>query len=69
MDSERALLGFVLAKLGKIDPDLIVGHDITNFDLDVLLHRAVHNKVPMWSRMGRLRRAQPPQARQAVTGR
>ena len=25
MDSERALLGFVLAKIGKIDPDVIIG--------------------------------------------
>mgnify|MGYP001418905760 FL=1 len=25
MDSERALLGFILAKIGKIDPDVIIG--------------------------------------------
>lgn len=39
MDSERALLGFLLAKIGKIDPDIVLGHDITGFDIDVLLHR------------------------------
>lgn len=75
MDSERALLGFLLAKIGKIDPDVIIGHDITGFDLDVLLHRTVQNKIAHWSRLGRLRRSQPPFGKgrmaetQAVTGR
>ena len=30
MDSERALLGFVLAKIGKIDPDVIIGMNFKN---------------------------------------
>ena len=41
MDSERALLGFLLAKVGKLDPDIIIGHDISGFDLDVILHRSL----------------------------
>ncbi|TRY76652.1 hypothetical protein TCAL_04076 [Tigriopus californicus] len=75
MDSERALLAFLLAKMVKIDPDIILGHDITGFDLDVLLHRTVINKVPNWSRLGRLKRIQAPMfkgklaERMAVTGR
>jgi DNA polymerase alpha subunit A len=75
MDTERMLLGFVLARIGKIDPDIIIGHDITGFDLDVLLHRTVLNKIPHWSRLGRLKRSQPPNFRgrlsekEAVTGR
>ncbi len=48
MESERALLGFLLAKIGIIDPDVIIGHDISGFDLDVLLHRMVQNKIPSW---------------------
>lgn len=60
-DTERALLGFFLAKLFKLDPDLLVGHDISGFDLEVLMHRIFVNKVPNWSRLGRLRRANPPQ--------
>lgn len=48
MESERALLGYLLAKIGKLDPDVIIGHDITVFDLDVLLHRMVQNKIPNW---------------------
>ncbi|TRY69884.1 hypothetical protein DNTS_015347, partial [Danionella cerebrum] len=37
--TERALLGFFLAKMHKIDPDVLVGHDIFGFDLEVLLQR------------------------------
>ncbi|XP_068206264.1 DNA polymerase alpha catalytic subunit-like [Palaemon carinicauda] len=59
-DSERALLGFLLAKIHKIDPDVIVGHDIFSFDLSVLLHRVHLNKIPHWSRLGRLKRTQMP---------
>lgn len=58
MDTERALLGFLLAKIHKIDPDLVVGHDILGFDLSVLLHRINHNKIPHCSRLGRLKRTQ-----------
>ena len=60
MESERALLGFFYAKLGKLDPDIIIGHDISGFDIEVLLHRAVSNKIPNWSKLGRLKRIQPP---------
>ncbi|ELU17443.1 hypothetical protein CAPTEDRAFT_228337 [Capitella teleta] len=60
MSSERALLGFLLAKFNKIDPDVIVGHDVFGFDVDVLLHRLSHNKVPHWSRLGRLKKSAMP---------
>ncbi|KAK7084492.1 DNA polymerase alpha catalytic subunit [Halocaridina rubra] len=59
-DSERALLGFLLAKIHKIDPDIIVGHDIFGYDISVLLHRLNLNKIPHWSRMGRLKRTVMP---------
>jgi DNA polymerase alpha subunit A len=57
MDTERALLGFFLAKLFKLDPDLIVGHDLYGYGLELLVHRMHVNKIPHWSRLGRLRRA------------
>ncbi|KAG7160964.1 DNA polymerase alpha catalytic subunit-like [Homarus americanus] len=60
IDTERALLGFLLAKIYKIDPDIVVGHDFFGFDLSVLLHRVGINKIPHWSRLGRLRRTQMP---------
>ena len=75
MDTERALLGFVLAKIGKIDPDIIIGHDVTSFDLEILLHRTIQNKIPHWSRLGRLKRSAPQQGtskqvnKNATTGR
>ena len=37
--SERALLNHLLNKLHQLDPDVLVGHNISGFDLDVLLHR------------------------------
>ncbi|MPC41204.1 DNA polymerase alpha catalytic subunit [Portunus trituberculatus] len=54
--SERALLCFFLAKMHKIDPDVVVGHDILGFDLPVLLDRIKKENIPHWSRLGRLRR-------------
>ncbi|XP_060564158.1 DNA polymerase alpha catalytic subunit-like, partial [Ruditapes philippinarum] len=60
LPTERALLGFLLAKIHKIDADVIVGHDIFGYDLDVLLHRINANKIPHWSKIGRLKRTVMP---------
>lgn len=38
--SERALLNRLMIELHKLDSDILVGHNISGFDLDVLLHRA-----------------------------
>ncbi|KAJ7319534.1 hypothetical protein JRQ81_019045 [Phrynocephalus forsythii] len=58
--TERTLLGFFLAKVHKIDPDVIVGHNIYGFDLELLLQRISFCKVPHWSKIGRLRRSNMP---------
>eukprot|EP00794_Sanderia_malayensis_P010093 gene10093-11124_t len=58
--SERSLLGLLLARFQMIDPDVIVGHDVVGFDFDVLLHRINANKVPHWSKIGRLKRQTMP---------
>ena len=55
--SERELLSQLLVKIQKLDPDIIIGHDVSSFDLEVLIHRMMANKVPHWSRLGRLRRS------------
>ena len=55
--SERELLSLLLLKIQKLDPDVIIGHDVSTFDLEVLIHRMQHNKIPHWSRLGRLRRS------------
>ncbi|XP_016064788.1 PREDICTED: DNA polymerase alpha catalytic subunit isoform X2 [Miniopterus natalensis] len=58
--TERTLLGFFLAKVHKIDPDIIVGHNIYGFELEVLLQRINACKVPHWSKIGRLKRSNMP---------
>jgi len=55
--SERELLSLFLARIQKLDPDVIIGHDILGFDLEVLVHRMIQNKIAHWSRLGRLRRS------------
>ena len=44
-NTERALLTNLLARLRMLDADVYVGHNISAFDLDVLLHRLQHHKV------------------------
>ncbi|KAM6564315.1 hypothetical protein CsatB_024313 [Cannabis sativa] len=60
--SERALLNRLMIELHKLDSDILVGHNISGFDLDVLLHRAQVCRVPstMWSKIGRLKRSVMP---------
>ncbi|WAR28490.1 DPOLA-like protein [Mya arenaria] len=36
------------------------GHDIYGYDLDILLHRINSNKIPHWSKIGRLKRTVMP---------
>ena len=43
--SERALLAFLLAKLQELDADVYTGHNISAFDMDILMHRLQHHKV------------------------
>ena len=58
--SERALLGYFLAKLHRLDPDVVVGHNLAGFGLEVLQHRLAACNVPQWSRIGRLKRKDMP---------
>lgn len=43
--SERALLAFLLAKLQELDADVYTGHNISAFDMDILMHRLQHHKA------------------------
>jgi DNA polymerase alpha subunit A len=52
---ERDLLDFIFGTIGNIDPDVLIGHNIIGFDLDVLLHRARACGGTTWSKLGRLR--------------
>lgn len=54
----------IIAMLQKIDPDVLVGHNIVNTDLEVLLQRFSDLKLQnVWSRIGRLQRKKVPPSR------
>ncbi|ORZ34703.1 hypothetical protein BCR44DRAFT_33527 [Catenaria anguillulae PL171] len=73
--SERAMLGRFLAHVFQQDPDVLVGHNICGFDMDVLSARfkALNLQGHEWSKLGRLRRTVLPvkqsQARTIASGR
>ncbi|XP_053207182.1 DNA polymerase alpha catalytic subunit-like [Panonychus citri] len=55
-DNEQYMLNQFLVNFGKLDPDVIIGHD-SAFDLNTILTRQSHfNDKVNWSRLGRLRR-------------
>ncbi|GIM16515.1 hypothetical protein Vretimale_19154 [Volvox reticuliferus] len=58
--SERSLLTCLLARLQALDADVLVGHNIAAFDLTTILTRMQHHKVPLWSRIGRVKKTEFP---------
>ena len=58
--NERAMLSLFFGRIQNVDPDLLASHNLFGFEFDVLLSRAIANKIPMWSKLGRLRRTKPP---------
>jgi DNA polymerase alpha subunit A len=66
--NEKALMTLLLSHIERVDPDVIVGHALTAFDLPVLLHRLKALKVSRWSRVGRLQWATWPQRRTFLRG-
>jgi DNA polymerase alpha subunit A len=67
--NERALLNYILAKLHQEDPDVILGHNIAGFDLDLLLTRMTAQKTEAWSKLGRLKRNKMPKSYAGSGGR
>ncbi|KAI0985655.1 hypothetical protein GJ496_007939 [Pomphorhynchus laevis] len=72
--SERTLLSFLLNRIHIIDPDIIIGHDISRSTIETLLIRIDQTRTQFWSKLGRLRRSVFPKstancARYATTGR
>ncbi|XP_015788269.1 DNA polymerase alpha catalytic subunit [Tetranychus urticae] len=56
-DNEQFMLNQFLVNLGRLDPDVLVGHD-SAFDINIILNRQTHyNDKINWSRLGRLRRS------------
>lgn len=60
LNSERELLNFFMARFHQIDPDIVVGHDIYDFDYELLLSRFNYYKIATWSKLGRLKRSDLP---------
>ncbi|CAG9319724.1 unnamed protein product [Blepharisma stoltei] len=56
VESEKVLLNSFLAKMIRIDADVIVAHELLGNFLDILISRLQALKVSNWSRMGRLSR-------------
>lgn len=54
--NERALLNIFLAHMRKLDPDLLVGHELKENQLITLTNRLATTKAALWSCMSRLRR-------------
>ncbi|OWR43101.1 putative DNA polymerase alpha catalytic subunit [Danaus plexippus plexippus] len=72
-DNERELLNYFMVQFWKLDPDLVVGHDLQGFQQDLLIGNILDLRIPNWSRLGRLKRSVAPQkkfaARSAFLGR
>lgn len=51
-----------MIELHELDSEVLVGHNISGFDLDVFLHRVQACRVPstMWSKIGHLKRSTMP---------
>ncbi|KAJ5915914.1 hypothetical protein N7454_010821 [Penicillium verhagenii] len=58
--SEQFLLSKFLAMFERMDPDVIMGHQLQDVDLSILLNRLREKKTPGWHRVGRLRRGEWP---------
>ncbi|GAA6024619.1 hypothetical protein JCM10207_001023 [Rhodosporidiobolus poonsookiae] len=53
--AERPMLMQLLDYISRHDPDVIIGHDFIQNDLDVLLQRLKELKIDNWSRVSRFR--------------
>ena len=60
--TERILLGKICKMLNVLDPDILIGHNILNFDLDILLNRIKECKCEDWARLGRIKFSQLPKS-------
>lgn len=58
--SEQFLLSKFLALLEKMDPDVLIGHQLQEVDLTILISRLKEKKTPGWHRIGRLKRSEWP---------
>lgn len=65
-ETERELLNYFMVQFWKLDADLVVGHDLQGFQQDLLIGNVLDLNIPNWSRLGRLKRSNPPQKKFAA---
>ncbi|KMU91309.1 DNA polymerase alpha catalytic subunit [Coccidioides immitis H538.4] len=58
--SEQFLLSKFLALFEKMDPDVVMGHQLQEVDLTVLINRLKEKRTPGWHRIGRMKRSEWP---------
>lgn len=58
--TENMLLAKFLDLLEKLDPDVLMGHQLQDVDYPILLSRLRERKIPGWHRIGRMRRSEWP---------
>ncbi|KAL8965165.1 MAG: hypothetical protein Q9183_003994, partial [Haloplaca sp. 2 TL-2023] len=58
--SEPMLLSKFLALLERVDPDVLMGHQLQDVNYPVLLSRMRERKTPGWHRIGRMKRSEWP---------
>jgi DNA polymerase alpha subunit A len=61
--SEKQLLEALIARLYKVDPDVLVAHGLSGSVMEIILSRIKQLKVPHWSRIGRFKRQHVPHSR------
>lgn len=64
-ETERDLLAAFIDKFANLDPDIVVGHDVMNFDFETLVARMRVTKLGLWSKLGRFNRKDPPSTKAA----
>lgn len=58
--SEQFLLSRFMALFERMDPDVLMGHNLQEVDYSTLLSRLREKKTPGWHRIGRLKRGEWP---------
>lgn len=58
--TEANLLASFIARIGRLDPDVIVGHDLEDRHLNLLVHALKINNTQYWSKISRLRQTSVP---------
>ncbi|KAL1957308.1 hypothetical protein VTO42DRAFT_6097 [Malbranchea cinnamomea] len=58
--NEQFLLSKFLALFERMDPDILMGHQLQDVNLNILLSRLREKKTPGWHRVGRMKRSEWP---------